>query len=461
MDPLKELREKHTKLIDEAEGIVTKAKDEKRDLSKEEREQFDAKMADAEKLAAEIKDKEADEERRQKVQKQKADATKGQRRTTPQDPGDGSEPGAEPAFKPSPTFPLRRSGRLRSFDRYGRQEAERMAYRSGMFALATIFGDQRAAQWCTDNGIEIRAQVEGINKKGGFLVPTEMEQAIIDNRDEFGVFRANARVTPMGSDTLVVPVRNSGLTAYAVGENDEITESEKEWTNIELVARKWAVLTKYSSELSEDAVLAIADDIVQEMSYTFAVKEDDCGWNGDGTSAFHGIRGLVTKIDDGTHTASVHDAPSNINLFSEVTATHIANWRAKLPKWARSNARFYCSSAFFSSVFERLMAAAGGNTIDSSSGVVQERYLGTPVILDETLPSGTGDQAGNIVAFYGDLMRTARMGDRRGVTIMASDHRYFELDQVALRGTERFDIVCHSLGDTTNAGGIIALKLTA
>jgi HK97 family phage major capsid protein len=32
------------------------------------------------------------------------------------------------------------------------------------------------------------------------------------------------------------------------------------------------------------------------------------------------------------------------------------------------------------------------------------------------------------------------MGERRGVTIKRSDHRYFENDQIGLLGTERFDI---------------------
>jgi hypothetical protein len=42
------------------------------------------------------------------------------------------------------------------------------------------------------------------------------------------------------------------------------------------------------------------------------------------------------------------------------------------------------------------------------------------------------------------------------VTIKRSDHRYFENDQIGLLGTERFDINNHDLGDTSNAGPLVA-----
>jgi hypothetical protein len=58
--------------------------------------------------------------------------------------------------------------------------------------------------------------------------------------------------------------------------------------------------------------------------------------------------------------------------------------------------------------------------------------------------------------FFGDLPKAAMMGERRGVTIKRSDHRYFENDQIGLLGTERFDINVHDFGDNTNAGPLVA-----
>jgi HK97 family phage major capsid protein len=59
-------------------------------------------------------------------------------------------------------------------------------------------------------------------------------------------------------------------------------------------------------------------------------------------------------------------------------------------------------------------------------------------------------QTDTILIMFGDLMQAACMGDRRMVSIQISDQRYFDSDQIALRATERFDIVVANLGATTD-----------
>src|SRR5205085_2587133 len=123
-----------------------------------------------------------------------------------------------------------------------------------------IFDDADARQWCRDNGVTVaKAQSEGVNSAGGFLVPTPMMDAIIDLREEFGVFRKSAQIIPMSSDTLAWPRRTGGLTANFIGEAVSVTESSATWDNVNLVAKKLGVLTRISTELSEDALVSIAD----------------------------------------------------------------------------------------------------------------------------------------------------------------------------------------------------------
>ena len=51
---------------------------------------------------------------------------------------------------------------------------------------------------------------------------------------------------------------------------------------------------------------------------------------------------------------------------------------------------------------------------------------------------------------------------RKGLMrIQISTDRYFEYDQLAIRGTERVDIVNHEVGDASNAGSIIMLSTPA
>lgn len=358
----------------------------------------------------------------------------------------------------------RRYGKLTAFK--GVQDgvdAEERAYRAGMFLLAVLpklFGEGQgeiARAWCIENGMQqhLKAQAEGQNTAGGFLVPTEFETAIIDLREEFGTFRRNCRLTPMGSDSMTVPRRAGGLTAYWVGENSQITESQKGWDQVSLVAKKLAALARMSTELAEDAVINIADDLAQEMAYAFAIAEDAAGWNGDGTSTYGGITGVRTKI---VGKAGAVDAASGHDTFAEIDASDLANVMAKLPKYAERGAKWYCSQPAWALVFQRLIAAAGGVTIgELTGGKPRKSYLGYDVEIDQTLPTVLTAQNAAAMLFFGDLRLAARMGERRGIRIKTSDDRYFEFDQIGVQGTERVDVNVHDVGDSTTAGPIVAL----
>jgi len=435
---LNALREKQGKTVDAMEAILAAAeKDNGRDLTEAENQAFKDLEADLAKVKSAI-------EMEQRVEAAKAAAAK------PIDlPG-------QPSSKAAATDRAR-YGKLKAFK--NTDAGIEAAYRSGQFILATIFGNEKAAEWCRENGIQIvKAQSESVNSAGGFLVPTEFNQSIIDLREEFGTFRQNCQVVPMGSDSMTVPRRAGGLTAYFVAEGVAATESSKQWDQVSLSAKKMAVLAKMSTELAEDAVISIADDLASEMAYAFAVKEDTCGWNGDGTSTYGGIVGVRTKIIDGTHTKSAIDAASGHDTFAEIDAADLANVMAALPKYAERNAKWYCSTVAWALVFQRLIAAAGGNSIsDLTGGKPTRSYLGYPVVLDQTLPTATSDISDTAMLFFGDLRLAATMGERRGVTIKSSEHRYIDQDQIGIFGNERVDINVHDLGDNTNAGPLIAL----
>jgi HK97 family phage major capsid protein len=361
-------------------------------------------------------------------------------------------PGQDKVYATPKTF----YGKLKAFRG---QNAEDAAYRSGMFIRATMFRNEAAQEWCRENGVVIgKAQAEGTNTAGGFLVIPEFERAIIDLREEVGTFRQNVRMIPMGSDSLSIPRRTGGVTAYFVGENAQITASQKGWGQVNLAAKKIGALSLTSTELAEDAIINIADDLAQEMAYAFAAKEDACGWNGDGTSTYGGISGVRTKIIDGTHTASAIDGASNHDTFGEIDATDLANVMGALPKYAERNAKWYCSQTAWATVFQRLIAASGGVTLSEiTGGKPTRRYLGYEVVIDQTLPTSTSDLSNVAMIFFGDLSLAATMGERRGIRVKTSDDRYFEYDQIGIQATERVDINVHDLGDNTTAGPLIAL----
>jgi HK97 family phage major capsid protein len=329
------------------------------------------------------------------------------------------------------------------------------AYTAGMWFKATLMNNTAAQEWCKERGVPImKAQGEGVDSAGGYLVPEELMASIIVLREQFGVFRQQCQVVPMGSDTLNWPRRTGGLTAYFTGENQSATESQAAWDNVNLTAKKVAVLTRMSTEIEQDAIVAIADWLVGEIAYAFASKEDDCGFNGDGTSTYGGMRGTTVIAVDSSHTFGKFTSTSA--TLSSILLKDLTSVMGLLPQYAIGSAKWYMSQQMFYTVVANLLAAAGGNRLDILTQGVEKRLLGFPVAIAQKLPiSAPG--SGLVQLHFGDLTMAAMMGERRGVTIKRSDHRYFENDQIGLLGTERFDVNVHDMGSTAVAGPLVSL----
>jgi len=413
--------------------------------AKSEAEGFKQDVYDA--LVEEIEQKKAQLERFEKAQtiaSNLATPVAGQDRLTPTAP-----PSAHKLYSAIKNFKDREiDGRI--------VRAADQAYTAGMWLKATIFDNTEAKDWCKAHGVSIqKAQGEGVDGAGGFLVPEELMANIIVLREQYGVFRRECQVVPMGSDTLNWPRRVGGLTAYFTGENQAATESQASWDNVNLTAKKMAVLTRMSNEIAEDAVISIADWLVSEIAYAFALKEDDTGFNGDGTSTYGGCRGVTQLMIDSSHGGGNYQVSSA--TLTSLVLKDFTGVMGLLPQYALPGAKWYMSQQMFYSCVATVAAGAGGNRLDILTDPVKPRFLGFDVVFAQKMPVATPG-SGKIMFLFGDLSKAAAMGERRGVTIKRSDHRYFENDQIGLLGTERVDVNVHDLGDTSNAGPLVAAK---
>ena len=253
----------------------------------------------------------------------------------------------------------------------------------------------------------------------------------------------------MNSDTKLIPRRTGGLTAYPVGEGQTITPSDMTFDQVQLVAKKWAVLTKRSSELDEDNAINLGDKLIDEIAYIFSKTEDECGFNGDGTSTYHGIEGVRSKLLNlsATRANIAGLVVGSGNLWSEFELTDFLGVLAVLPEYANTNnTAWYMSRSFFYGTVLRLILEQGGSPgAEVIAGSRTPMLLGYPVRFSQVMPR---TQANDVIpVFFGDLKLAATFGDRRGTTIDASIHADFANDLIALRGTERFDIVVHDIGN--------------
>lgn len=332
------------------------------------------------------------------------------------------------------------------------------AFAVGKFVHA-VLGNTEACkasrQWCKENGLILNVHSEGVNTAGGYLVPEIMESSIINLKENYGVARRNAFVYPMSSDAVSVPRRQSGFTVYYVGENSAGTESDLAFSQVRLDAKKAMILTRLSNELNEDSIIALADLVTNEMAYGFAVSEDQAVFLGDGTSTYGGIVGLRNSLLAGsTVTGAAGD-----NTFAELEWAFFEEAVGKLPQFPGIQPKWYVHSTFFYTAMARLANAAGGNTKGDIANGYAQQFMGYPVEFTQALPSSTGDLASTIVGFFGDLSMAGTLGSRRGVTIASDASRYFELDQLAIRGTQRWDWNGHETGTASVAGPMIALKM--
>lgn len=348
---------------------------------------------------------------------------------------------------------LKRFASVKSFAGRTEDEKAMKAYRFAQFAAATLADYEPSKKYCAEHGIELKTMKESVNTAGGFLVPDEFDNELIDLRETYGSFRRNARVVPMMRDTKNRNRRVSGLTAYFANEAGGATESEKGWDQVSLTAEKLITLTRMSAELYEDAMVNLGDDLAEEIAYAFALKEDQCGFLGDGTSTYGGIIGLSPKFLalNATIAYIAGVVVATGNLFSEFVMGDFTTTVGKLPQYADSRAKWYCSRFFKATVMDRLSLAVGGVTQEEVEGKRRNTFLGYPVEVCQVMPKT--DANSQIACYFGDLRAAADFGDRRQTTIAISDQRYFDTDEIGIKGTERFDINNHSLGNASSSAG--------
>lgn len=365
----------------------------------------------------------------------------------------------------------RRFGNLKHFrGAVGGVDPDVRAYRFGMWAmsrLAASFPGSYGFPQATDYVNRYMATVHQSNNATGvqFVIPEEFSMDMINLKEQYGVARQVIGVVPMSAETKHVPRRASGLTAYFVSEGVAATESNATLNEIMLVAKEIACLTRISRQVDADAAINFGDFLVGEMSYAFATKEDQCAFNGDGTSTYGGITGFRAKIDNvdgsGTDSAGLVTATGH-STWATLTLTDFTNVLAKLPQFADTPAASWvCHKAFWEGCMKPLALAVGW-TDNIINGVPVRQFLGYPVKISQVFPSTTA--SGHVPVLFGDFGMAAKFGDRAGEAIEFSNQATvggestFERRQIAILGTERFDVVVHDVGDASNAGPVVGLK---
>jgi len=351
---------------------------------------------------------------------------------------------AKPARKASARY-----GKLRGFQNADDAEI------CGHWIRGYLLGREDSRRWYHSN-VEERALSSTDNSKGGVFIPETFASTVIRLTDEYSAIPQQANVVPMSSDTLYIPRRTGGNTAYFVADNSETTASDMATDNVMLSAKDCRVASRVPNSLIEDSVVDLAGLVAQEFALALSQKIDDSGFAGDGTSTYGGIRGIQWKFENESLTAGTND--SGESAVSSLTIDDFAETIGKLPSYARAGAGWYVTPQVYSTCMLPLMLSAGGvSAAELASGASEQRFMGYPVYFNNSMR--TAPTAGQVICLFGQMRLSTHYGLRRDITVRASTDRYIEFDQTYFQATCRFDCVTSDVGDASTAGPVVALTL--
>jgi len=321
----------------------------------------------------------------------------------------------------------------------------------GAFIRLAIAGTNNYRQKATDLAIT-KGQVEFDNSLGGSLVPYEFVSQLLYSTEPYGVARKLANVQRMTESVQGRP-RKTGIPKMSwVGEGQATTVKDATLENVELVAKKLQLIMSSSNELFEDSAIGIADLVAETVREAYDVALDTAYFSGDGTSDFGGYSGLTQALPTGAYL--------NSGAWSAFTTANFNVGLGSLQNINPARLKMAGSRQAYHQICKRLELATSqfkGLTGPATAGA-DAMFLDVPFYFTQAMPIATGG-TGTRSIYIGDFMGASMIGERRDLTITASEHAAFSSDSIQWRATARAAINIHGDGRTpaSTVGPIVCL----
>jgi hypothetical protein len=354
---------------------------------------------------------------------------------------------------------------VKQFSGSSLEEKEKMGYAFGQFAKMVKNKDAKAHQWLKNNGF-YKGQSEDTGADGAYLVPQILAREVIFLRQQYGVTRANARVMGMSSDNLNVPKNAASTTAYWPDQNTNITQSQVTFQNVQVLAKKLAVLTQVSSELNEDSLVDVGSILARDMAWVLSYNEDLACITGNGTSTYGGITGIINSIaavNGGANAGWIYTGADVTGNWNDVTLADLRKLPAAIASYAdTSQAKWYMHRSFFQEVVCNLLDALNGNGFNDIANAPgpNPTLFGYPVVYTQVMSKDSTPAPDTALALFGNMDTGSILGTRRDLRVQVSDQVGFLSDSLFFRATERFGFVYHDVpvvGSQNGAGSMAVL----
>lgn len=158
---------------------------------------------------------------------------------------------------------------------------------------------------CQKNFYDVENALQvGTDSEGGYLVPDEFEQTLVDALEEENFFRNIATVIQTSSGDRKIPVVASKGEAAWIDEEGAFVESDETFGQVSIGAYKVGTMIKVSDELLNDSAFNLEAYISKEFGRRIGSKEEEAFFVGNGTGKPTGIFNAAGGASDGTKTST-------------------------------------------------------------------------------------------------------------------------------------------------------------
>jgi HK97 family phage major capsid protein len=393
---LKELIDERAVANTEATGLIDTADREKRELTTVEAERVDVLIDKVTELSGDIQTRSRDVERREKLAKQgeeiaefRTKPTKtSESHTPPEDRETDPRKFVEMNFRSDDSL-KRFGGRQRCFKIYkdGQNplpdEDHREAYVRLWKRSSPEYQDAYLRYLMSGKPNE-RALSAGTSTEGGYLVPTQTLQQLIQAVDDQVLIRQLATVIPnvtgesLGVPTLDTDPDDADWTGEILTGSED---SNMAFGKRELSPWPLAKLIKISKKLLRSAAMDVENIVLQRLAYRFAVPQENGFLTGHGSSQ---ALGVFTASADGISTG--RDV-SEDNTTTAMTADGLINAKYTLKSQYLANSRWMFHRDGMKQIAK--LKDGDGNYIwqPGLTAGVPDRLLGRPVDQSEFSPN--------------------------------------------------------------------------
>jgi len=398
-----EMKQERARALTDAQAIHLKAAEEKRDLTSEERQEFDRRLEDAQRFAEVL---ERDAELRAKLA-----ATGGQQTETRVPTG--------PAMGETATAETRKKA-IAETDEY------RAAF--GNYLRRGLSGMGAEERNVLNQCYEERDMLTTAATAGGYVVPQDFYDTVVSAKvPGVAMRKTNARVinTSNGRD-LPIPTQSAYGAAAYVSEGSAITETDDTGAKVTAKAYTAARMTKVSIQLLEDGAVDVAGLVAQNIGKAFMKFEDPEFLVGTGAGSSH-ITGATTNA-----------SPVTVATGGTVTFTY-----ADLLAYYFSIQPQYCMTGQFV-LMDTAMATLLGLKDSSNRPIwTASQVPGEPDTLMAkplfTSPNFATEAANSLFGLWGDFSNGYAIRQDGTLNVRRTDERFIDSLEVGFIAWERLD----------------------